>query len=88
MSPAQTSRITALVVALLNLGQAHAQDWDRRHAFAKSYCGLSWIGVPAMGEGLLVDEDVVEPHPTHVFRGDEPQGVRRRRSTRSITIHI
>ena len=55
MSPAQTSRITALVVALLNLGQAHAQDWDRRHAFAKSYCGLSWIGVPAMGEGLLVD---------------------------------
>ena len=51
----------ALVVAWLALGQAHAQDWDHRHAFAKSYYGLSLIGVPAMGEGLLVDEDVVMP---------------------------
>ena len=60
MSPAQAGRIIALVVALLTLGQAHAQDWDHRRTFAKSYCGLSLIGAPAMGEGLLVDEDVVK----------------------------
>ena len=61
MTPGRRPRILALVVAWLALGGAHAQDWDRRHAFAKSYCGLSLIGVPAMGEGLLVDEDVVTP---------------------------
>ena len=29
-----------------------AQDWERRHAFAKSYYGLSVIGVPSMGQGI------------------------------------
>ena len=54
-------------MAWLALGGAHAQDWDRRHAFAKSYYGLSLIGVPAMGEGLLVDEDVVMPFGRSAF---------------------
>ena len=67
MSRAQPGRIIALVVALLTLGQAHAQDWDHRHTFAKSYCGLSLIGVRAMGEGLLVDEDVVTPFGRRAF---------------------
>ena len=30
-----------------------AQDWDHRHAFAKSYWGISLHGLPSMGEGLL-----------------------------------
>ena len=67
MKPARAPRAVALVVAWLAWGQAHAQDWDRRHAFAKSYYGLSLIGVPAMGEGLLVDEDVVIPFGRSAF---------------------
>ena len=67
MTPGRTPRVLALVVAWLALGQAQAQDWDRRHAFAKSYYGLSLIGAPAMAEGLLVDEDVVMPFGRSAF---------------------
>ena len=61
MSPAQAGRIIALE-------QAHAQDWDHRHTFAKPYCGLSLIGVRPMAKWLLLEEDVVEPHLTHISR--------------------
>ena len=46
----------------------HAQDWDHRHTFAKPYCGLSLVGVRPMAKWLLLEEDVVEPHPTHISR--------------------
>lgn len=44
----------ALVVicALMLSSSLHAQDWERRHAFAKSYYGLNMIGVPSMGQGI------------------------------------
>ena len=39
--------------AMLAAMTTFAQDWDHRHAFAKSYWGVSLHGVPSMGEGLL-----------------------------------
>ena len=73
MSPAKASwkffhvKAIALIAALLASGEARAQDWEHRHAFAKSYFGLSFIGAPAMAEGLLVDEDVVTPFGRSAF---------------------
>ena len=53
------TRFVLLLVGSLTAFVAKSQDWVHRHAFAKSYYGLSLIGAPAMAEGLLVDEDVV-----------------------------
>ena len=43
--------------AMLAAMTTFAQDWDHRHAFAKSYWGVSLHGVPSMGEGLLNAEE-------------------------------
>lgn len=62
-----TTRFVLLLVGSLTAFVAQSQDWGHRHAFAKSYYGLSLIGAPAMAEGLLVDEDVVTPFGRSAF---------------------
>ena len=62
-----TTRFVLLLVGSLTAFVAKSQDWEHRHAFAKSYYGLSLIGAPAMAEGLLVDEDVVMPFERSAF---------------------
>ncbi|MEM6807017.1 MAG: hypothetical protein AAF696_36790, partial [Bacteroidota bacterium] len=45
-----------LTFLLLSLNLS-AQDWERRHAFAKSYFGLSSYFVPSLERGSFLDVD-------------------------------
>ena len=44
------------ILLVSNAFQSWSQDWSHRHAFAKSYWGLSLHGVPAMEDGLFEAE--------------------------------
>ena len=49
-------RGSTLLLFVLLSASIQAQDWDRRHAFAKSYWGVSLHGVPAMSVGIFEAE--------------------------------
>ena len=52
----QRTHVSMAILLVSNAFQSWSQDWSHRHAFAKSYWGLSLHGVPAMEDGLFEAE--------------------------------